>query len=618
MASKRNISYLNRDFESFKNSLIDFTKTYFSNTYNDFTPESPGMMDIERASYVGDVLSFYLDNQINETYVQYAKQNNNLYELAYMFNYRPKVTGVASVTLDFYQLLPAVLSGSSYVPDFNYTLKINKNSIITSQLVNVPSFLTLEDVDFSISSSNNNTEITVYSFSAGNPTFFILKKQVQAISAEIKTTTFTFGTPQRFSTVNINDENIIDILDITDSDGNEWYQVSHLAQDVIYDSITNTNPNDPNTYLDQTDVPYLLKLNRVQRRFVTRFINSGSLQLQFGAGNTGDEDETIVPNPDNVGLGLPFGQNKLTTAYSPTNFIFTNTYGISPSNTTLTVRYLVGGGINSNVPSNTLTQVEGNVYFNNPNLNQSTAQVIFDSLSVNNSLAASGGNDGDTIEEIRQNIISNYNSQLRNVTPEDYLIRTLSMPSKFGVIAKAYIEPTKIQNVNIGEIPSVLDLYVLSYNNRKQLTYPTSTLKQNLSTYLSQYRIIGDSIRIKNAFIINIGVNFDIIILPDYNSNDVLNNCILALQDYFNIDKWQINQPIIIKDLYILLDKIEGVQTVKNIEIINKSGTSNGYSQYAYDIKGATFNNVIYPSLDPSIFEIRYLNEDIKGRVTNL
>jgi hypothetical protein len=192
------------------------------------------------------------------------------------------------------------------------------------------------------------------------------------------------------------------------------------------------------------------------------------------------------------------------------------------------------------------------------------------------------------------------------------------MPPIYGDIAKAFIEPTKLENLGVGEIPSVLDLYILTYNLNGNLDSASSTVKQNLSTYLSQYRVIGDSIRIKDAFIINIGVNFDIIVLPDYNNNDVLNNCIIALQDYFAISKWQINQPIIIRDLYILLDRIEGVQTVKNIEIVNKAGTSLGYSQYGYPIAGATYNNVVYPSLDPSIFEVRYPNQDIQGRVVPL
>jgi hypothetical protein len=617
MATKRDIKYLNRDFSSFKSSLEDFAKTYFPTTYNDFSPASPGMMIMEMSAYVGDVLSFYLDNQIQETYTQHARQANNLFELAYMFGYKPKVTGAAAVTISLYQLLPSKIVSGSYIPDFDYALKIDKNSIVTSTLVGAPSFLTQDDVDFTISSSSDPTEITVYQISSGNPTFYLLKKETEAISATINTTTFSFGTPQKFTTIDVKNSNIIGILDIIDSDGNEWYEVDYLAQDTIYDSIKNTNINDPNQY-NNNDSPYLLKLKQIQRRFVSRFLNEETLQIQFGAGTTADNDEDIVPNLDNVGIGLPFGQNKMTTAYSPTNFTFTNTYGISPSNTTLTIRYLTGGGVISNVSSNTLTQINGNVTFLKNNLPPTTAQTIFDSLAVNNLIAADGGNDGDTTEEIRQNIVSNYNTQLRNVTQDDYLIRALSMPPKFGAVAKAYIEATKVQNINLGEIPSILDLYILTYNSDKKLSTSTSTIKQNLSTYLSQYRVIGDSIRIRDAFIVNIGINFDIIVLPDYNNNDVLSNCILSLKEYFNIDKWQINQPILLKDIYILLDRVEGVQTVKSVDIINKYGNNLGYSQYGYDIKGATYNNVIYPSLDPSIFEVRFPDTDIQGRVVSL
>ena len=594
--------------------MINYSRTYFPTTYNDFSPSSPGMMLIEMASYVGDVMSFYLDNQYQETFLQYARQANNVFDLAYMFGYKPKVTGVATTDIDFYQRIPS--SGSTYVPDFRYALIASANSTIQSNLNNNISFLVEDPVDFTVSSSGDPTEITVYATNAGNPSEYLLKKTRRAISATINTTTFTFTTPQEFATVTINDDDIIGILDIVDSDGNEWYEVDYLAQEMVYKSIKNTNVNNPTYFTDGTNTPYLLQLEQVQRRFVTRVLNETTLQIQFGSGTSTDTDEVIVPNPNNVGLGLPFEKNKLTAAYSPTNFIFNNTYGIAPYQTTLTVRYLTGGGISSNVQANTLTTFVGTLNFTTYNL--SGTQTYFDSFAVNNPRAATGGQDGDTLEEIRQNASSNFASQLRNVTQDDYLVRSLSMPSRFGVVSKAFIEPTKEQNVSQGEIPSTLDLYILSSNNQNQLVTGSAALKQNLSTYLSQYRVIGDTINIKDAFIINIGVDFDIITLPEYVNSEVLTNCISELQAYFAVSEWQINEPIVLRELYLLLDRVEGVQTVKNITISNKVGTIDGYSQYAYDVNGANISGVIYPSIDPMIFEVKYPQSDIRGRVVPL
>jgi hypothetical protein len=619
MATNRNIQYINKDFGQIRQALINYSKTYFPTTYNDFTEASPGMMFMEMAAYVGDVISFYLDNQIQETYLQYTREPSNLFNLAYMLGYKPNVTGVAEVDIDYYQQIPA--SPTTGEPNWNYTLVVEQNSVVTANNNSNISFLVQDKVDFSVSSSNNPTEISVFTYVGTQPSYYLLKKTAKGISATINTTTFSFGTPQEFATVVINDEQLIGILDIFDSDGNQWYEVSALAEDAIFDTIQNTPQNDPNLSVNNDQVPYLLRLKKVPRRFSTRFINTGSLQLQFGAGTANEITEVIVPNPDNVGLGLPFEQSKLTTAYSPTNFMFNDTYGLAPSNTTLTVRYLTGGGVISNVASGVLTNLNtSNVQFLNnlPNSAASQANIIFNSVAVNNPRAASGGQDGDSIEEIRQNTLANFSTQLRTVTPEDYLVRAVSLPSIYGSVSKAFIEKTKLQNILPGEIPSTLDLYILTSNNDGTLTVASDALKQNLSTYLAQYRVIGDSVNIKDAFIVNIGIDFEIIVLPNFNSNDVILACINALIARFAIRNWQINQPIILSELFVLLSNVTGVQSIKDIKISNKVGTSNGYSQYAYDINGATVNGVIYPSLDPMIFEVKYPLTDIKGRIVTL
>lgn len=616
MANNRDIKYFNRDFTGLRNLLVDFTKTYYPNTYNDFSPSSPGMMFMEMAAYVGDVLSFYLDNQIQETFVQYARQTDSLYNLAYMLGYKPKVTKAATVDIDFYQQLPAKLDGSTYIPDYSYALIIAENTQIKSA-IGTQYFLVQDSIDFSASSSIDPTEVTVYQISAGNPQYYLLKKTRKAISAQIQSQTFSFGAPQEFATIAINTPNIIQVLDITDSDGNIWYEVPYLGQEMVFTSLKNTNANDPNNVVE-SDAPYLLKLEKKARRFVTRFTENNTLEIQFGSGTVNAVDEAITPNSNNVGLGLPYEQVKLTTAYDPTNFLFTDTYGIAPSSTTLTVRYLTGGGVISNVDAGVLTQLLGttNINFSNSGLNQVTANYIFSTVAVNNPQAATGGGDGDTVEEIRQNTLAAYQAQLRNVTPNDYLIRALSMPSRYGSVAKAYIENVKAQDIQLpGEAPKTLNLYVLGYDKSKKLNTVSDTVKKNLDTYLSEYKMIGDSVNIKNGFIINIGVNFEIVVRPNFINSEVLVNCITSLVTYFNIDNWQFNQPIMINELYLLLDKVQGVQTVKKIEIINKTGLDQGYSEYSYDISIATQDNVVYPSLDPMIFEVKYPTTDIQGRV---
>jgi len=611
MAANSDIKYIGRDFNNIRAELINYSQTYFPNTYTDFSPTSPGMMFMEQAAYVSDVMSFYLDNQIQETYLQYARQFDNLYDLAYMFSYKPKATGLASVDIDVYQQVPAVSANKT--PDYSYALEISDNTTVSSP--SGQKFLIQDSIDFTVSSSNDPTTVSIAQITANEPEYYLLKKTRKAVSGTVITTTLTAGAYQQFPTFQISATNIGGIIDIFDADGNQFYEVDYLAQDLIYEGIKNTNVNDPNNYTNSNDTPYILRTKSTNRRFVTRFLDETTLQIQFGAGQPLQTDELVVPNSDNVGIGLPFEQDKLTTAFSPTNFIFTNTYGIAPSNTTLTVRYLTGGGTSANINAGQINSIgEGSISFVTSQVgNTSLAQYVFDSVTVNNPIAASGGQDGDSIEEIRQNSLSNYNTQLRNVTADDYLVRALSMPSRFGTIAKAWTQKPNATDPN-----TTLDMYVLTYDVNKKLTTASTSLKTNLQTYLNQYRMIGDTVDIKDAFIINIACSFEIITLPNFNNSEVLAKCITSLQDYFSINKWVINQPIILRDLSVLLDSIDGVQTVQNLEITNKAGTNSGYSQYAYSITGATQGGVIYPSLDPSIFEVKNLGSDIKGRVVSL
>lgn len=620
MAESKEIQYLNKDFDGFKQKLLEFAQIYYPQTYNDFSETSAGMMLIEMASYVGDVLSYYGDNQVQENFLEFAKQRDNLLSLAYNHGYFPQVTNAATTNIDIFQIVPATSQNGLITPDFNYAMKIDEGAQIQSSNNTDVFFYIKDKVDFTISGSYDPTDISVYSIdSSNNPNFYLLKKSIASTAGTLKTADFTFTTPQKFSTVQIQDTNIIEISKVTDSNSNRWYEVPYLAQETIFDPVTNIASNDPVLSQYNETTPYLLKIKKVPRRFTKRFKSNNTLELQFGPGVSSNPDEIITPNSDNIGLGLPYGTDKLLTAYDPSNFLYTKTYGLAPANTTLTVEYLVGGGATSNVTAQSLTILSsGTVTFAGANLDSTLQSTVRNSLAFTNNKPATGGGDGDTNEDIRLKSISQYPTQLRTVTKDDYAIRALSLPSQYGKVAKVYVtqENTKRENSQEERYETnALSLYLLSQNNINDLINADSALKENLKTYLSEYRMLTDALRIKDAFIINIGINYDVILLPNFNSQVVINNCNEALKSYFDIDKWQINQPILINNVKNIIDGVEGVQTVKKLEFINKVGESEGYSKLAYDIKGATINEVLYPSLDPSIFEIKYLDTDIQGRV---
>ena len=622
MANK-DIRYLNKDFATFKEALIEYAKAYYPTSYNDFSTSSPGTMFIDMAAYVGDVLSFYLDNQTQETFLEYAKQPSNLYSLAYMLGYRPKVTSAAIVNLDVYQQLPA--SGSNYEPDFNYALTIEQGMQVRSNVDTTMFFYTPNKVNFNLSSSIDPTDISIYTTVGGNPNTYLLKKTTQAISGQVKTTTLTFGAAERFPVRNIEDSNIIEIISVEDANGNKWYEVPYLAQNYILKPVQNTQADYPQLYSQANEVPYILEKQIVPRRFVSRFKEDQTLELEFGAGVSAVSASGYLPNPNNVGIGTVNGYTLLNTAFDPTNFVTNDSYGLAPQNVTLTVTYLVGGGAAANVQVNQLTNiVTKTATFENTPTNPTLQTNALNSIAANNAERAVGGGDGDSPQQLRLNTLSQFPTQMRAVTQQDYLGITLGMPPKFGQVAKAYVtkdEATFAQYLlnEPGERdPLATSIYLLGYNTSGQFETPRPALLQNIQTYLKEYRMLTDTIRLKPAYIINIKVNFDIITLPNYSARETVSLCITLLKGFFARENWQVNQPIILSQIYTLLDQVAGVQTVNKVAIVNLSGIDTGYSQYSYDIAGATLNGVIYPSLDPSIFEVKYPDTDIQGRVVTM
>ena len=620
----KQINYLSKTFGDFRQNLIEFAKSYYPNTYSDFNETSPGMMFIEMASYLGDVLSFYIDNQFKENLLAYAEQEENVVTIAQFLGYKPKLISPATATAKLYQLAPAVLSNGVYVPDTKYLVKVGAGSRFTTAGQNVIQFRLLEDVDFSDITAEN---YIINSFSGGNPSTFIVTKEARLIAAVEKTTTFTFGSAEQFTSVLLPDEQIIGISNIVDSDGNKWYEVDYLAQDVILDDLDVTTNGEIGNLPSSK-----LRLRKVPRRFVTRINRELRMELLFGSGVDNTAETNLVLDSRQI-ANAQYGntiQNILgNTALNNVNFLNSNAYGLAPANTTLTVTYLVGGGVETNTPSNTIVNV-GNLITLNDTTAYTAAELLafnaaVQSMTINNDLPATGGGAGESVDEIRQNALGFFNAQNRVVTADDYTIRAYSLPSKFGRVSKAYavrdeqinqiLATNDINYVNNPVRPNAINLYTLGYDKDGKLATLNTVTKENLARYLEQYRLLTDDVNILDAFIVNIGVQFDISVFRNYNLNDVLSRAIGTVQDFFNIETWNIGQPIILADLTYAIGMVDGVQNVRDVRIFNKYQFKDGtnYQNYRYSISDATIDGVIYPSLDPSIFELKYPQTDIIG-----
>ena len=641
MSSIRSINYTGKDFNSFKEQLIEFAKNYFPDSYSDFTVPSPGTMFLEMAAYVGDILSFYQDIQVQETFIQYAKNPANLYAIAYMLGYRPKVTTVSETELEFRQIVPAVQVTNSkgeveYQPDWSKLYKVEEYSDFRCSLQSNTDFLLKDAVDFSFSSSYDPTEIYVGALDGkNNPLYYEFYKKGKVFSGELRETTFNFGAYKKYQTVELKDVNIVTIVKVENVEtGEVWTEVPFLGQDTVFEE---ERLEDRERAL-KDGTAYSLRLKKVDRRFTTRFNTKGNLILQFGAGMYAEDsdEENFLPNPISLQPGTQDFVDQYDLAYDPSNFLFSKSYGLAPTNCTLKVTYIVGGGLASNVPANSITEynllrlsnTETGVTVPLENLtveinDGSDSGLVLDGLVFTNPKPAVGGRSGDTPEEIRENSLRSFAEQKRVVTLKDYNVRALSMPQKFGTISKVFAANEPLTNVNLSALvrnPLAITLYVLSQDIEGHLTEASDLIKDNLRTYLSQYMMITDAVDIKDAYVINVGFNYDIVLRPGVQTRDVLLECNRAIQDYMKIEKRHINEPLNLSDMYALLDTVEGVQTVKNIKVSNLAGRigDKKYSPFSYDIPTATRNNVIYPSYDPCIFELKYPDIDILGRAVTL
>ena len=662
----KDIKYLDKDFVGFRNNLVEFAKSYFPKTYSDFNESSPGMMFIEMASYIGDSLSYYIDDTLKESLMVYAEDIKSVLALSQYLGYKPKVTSPAITTLSVYQLVPSIGTGANNLPDSKYYLRI-KEGLQSQSTKDGIIFRTTDAIDFA---DEHDRTISVYQRDAatGEPSFYLIKKYVQAISGELREKVVTFDAYSPFEKIVLDETDVIQIYDVRDSGNNKWYEVPYLAQEMVFVDVPNTEVNDADLYQFKSTVPYILKTIKTPKRFVAKVDEQSRTVIQFGAGDPTAADEQLIPNLKNVGLGLPNSISRLEESFDPTNFLKTKTYGTSPSYTTITVKYLVGGGVKENVATGQLTKINKIEFDEDVQALTDGERAIYNatknSVAIDNEVTAAGGRGGETVEEIRQNALANFGSQNRAVTAKDYQVRVLSMPGKFGAVAKAYAvadgtidnnspasilaspnhlqeftdlvmsfvnlpdnqEPSqqsiqeditkyligKTSNENEKNNPFAINLYLLGYDLFGRLVPLSRGVKENVKTYLNEYRLLTDGININDGFIINIGIEFEISVYQNYNKSEILAKCISELKDYFKIDNWQFNQTINLSEVELLIANVEGVSSVPSLNIVNKCGGK--YSPNSYNIEAATKAKIVYPSLDPSIFEIKYPDSDIKGR----
>jgi hypothetical protein len=625
----KKINYLSKTFAEYRQNFIEFIRSYYPNTYSDFNESSPGMMFIELASYLGDVLSFYTDNQFKENLLAYADQPENIITIAQFLGYKPKLAASATAEVQLSLVAQSVLSedGIQYIPNVKLLPTIKAGTIFSS-ITSQVQFILTEDIDFK-QLTNDEFIASAYD-SSGIPSEFLITKTGTVRAGQIKKTTFTFGSFQKFATAILPNEQIIGIENVVDSEGNKWYEVDYLAQDVILDDADTIDSTSNNTPEIKN-----LRMRRVPRRFVTRYTRDGRMQLMFGSGEANDAEQAVIVDSRQIAT-TQYG-NTITSvvnniALNNFNFLDSAAFGLSPSNTTLTVTYIVGGGVETNVAANTILEISDLKITTDISAFNSVEESAFVSsiqrLRVTNPAPATGGGRAETSEEIRQNALAFFNAQNRVVTAHDYVMRTYAFPPKYGAVAKAFAVKDEQLNAIMqfdGEQfvdnpihPTAVNLYTLGYDAAGRLTTLNSSIKENLKKYLEQYRVMTDEVTILDAFIVNIAVQFNIVVFKSYNMSDVLARSIDAVRQYFDLSKWSINQPIVLADLVYTIGSVEGVQTVANVQITNKFQSVHGdeYQPYKYDIPAATVNGVIYPSLDPCIFEIKYPENDIIGTAT--
>lgn len=629
-------NYLNRDFTQLRSALIEYAKTYYPETYKDFNETSPGMMLIELSSYVGDVLNFYIDKQYRELILTMAQEKKNVVHVAKMLGYKTSPVKPAIVRLQLTQEVAAdTTDPNNIVPNISAltTTVVPAGTQVRSTTDDTIVFETLQEVDFSSTDFTTIPPIQ-YTFdsTSGLTSTFLLTRHVKAISGETKTFVQSVGSPTKFFNLTLPETNVVEVTNLTDTGKNKYHEVDYLVQDRVPVSTHYTEDDTRATSYTALDgestidvsVPYTLKYISTPKRYVRDYDpDTNQTVLTFGngllrSGTSGSLRASFLEVEQN-GFITPGATDTLNQSVDPLASDSFGTLGEAPGNTTLTVQYRVGGGIKSNVPSGDLTTID------------------VAGISVTNPEPARGGADAESVEEIRRRGLAFFASQARCVTKDDYFARIMNMPAKFGSVAKAYVDRTIIR-ANIEE-PGTVRIFLLSYDDDKHLVRTPDITKQNLRNYLSEFKMITDDIIIQDGFHINFGILFDVTGYPFADKTELKIKVINVIKDFFHIDKMNFKQPIILTELEYLILGIKGVRGVNNLNLTqtsvpggsspifepglfnyNASGviTNNnaGYG-YPYDFMGEALTpfKTILPSVDPSVFELRDPNNNIKGVV---
>lgn len=592
----RVINYAGRDFSSIRENLLDYVKRYYPDSYKDFNTAGFGSLVLDTVSYVGDVLSFYVDYQLNESFLDTAQEYDNVVRIARQLGYKYADSYSSVGQAEFFVSVPADSAGApneSYIP----VLKANSTFTATGGQL----FTLTEDVNFG--DPANQIVVNKINSSTGAPTYFAIKAVGAVISGRVELQQVTLGAFQKFRKIHLSDPNPLEILRVSDSEGHRYYEVDHLAQEIVFKAIRNNNA-------DKNLVPSILKAIPVTRRFVLER-NRNEAFLQFGYGSEGELTNASVVDPSKIALKL-HGRDYVTQQdFDPTNLTETDKFGVGPSNTTLTILYRVNDATDVNIASKTLTQVaEADFNFSNKqSLNASLLSDVETSLEVSNENPIVGDISIPSSDELKQRIFSHYAAQNRAVTLEDYKAISYAMPPSFGAVKRCSFER------DFDAFKRNLNMYVISTDSSGFLATTNQTVKENLKTWLTNYKMINDTIDILDAKVVNFGINFSIVADYEENRFNVLNLAVQRLRNFYSNEQFDIFEPIYIVDIYKELQRVPGVVDVLDVQLLQKTGSP--YSEVAYNLEAALSNDGRFVNGEKDIiFELKYPVDDIQGSVT--